>query len=84
MQRRDFLMTGGAGADQFVFEKGAGQDRITDFQNGLDKLAISGAAWANIRVTAIGTATVISYFDAKLILDNTAPNQIDPSDFMFQ
>lgn len=78
------LLTGGAGADQFIFDAWSGQDRITDFQNGLDKLAITGATWATIRVASVGTTTEISYLDGKVILENTAANLIDPSDFIFQ
>lgn len=78
------ILTGGAGTDQFVFEMGGGQDRITDFQNSLDKLVISGATWANIRVTTNGAATEISFLDSRVILDNTTATQIDASDFIFQ
>ncbi len=34
----DDILTGGAQADRFVFGTGAGQDRITDFQAGLDRI----------------------------------------------
>lgn len=78
------LITGGAGADHFVFAPVEGRDRITDFQNGVDKLVITGVNWANIRVTANGLATEISYLDTKVILDNTSATLIDPSDFIFQ
>lgn len=79
----DFL-SGGAGADQFVFERGTGTDRITDFQNGVDRLVITGATWADVRVATVGGQTEISFLDSKVILDNTPANLIDRSDFMFQ
>lgn len=35
------VLTGGAGRDVFVFEKGDGRDRITDFTNNIDDIEIS-------------------------------------------
>ena len=32
------VLTGGTGADKFQFEAGGGNDRITDFESGIDKL----------------------------------------------
>ncbi len=77
-------LTGGAGADQFIFERMGGQDRITDFQNGLDRIAIFGANWSDMRITANGAQTEINFWDCRVILESTAANSIDPSDFMFQ
>jgi Ca2+-binding RTX toxin-like protein len=38
----DDLLTGGLGRDTFVFGRNAGVDTITDFQNGKDKIDLSG------------------------------------------
>jgi serralysin len=38
----DDQLTGGAGADVFVFTPGSGLDRILDFEDGIDRIAISG------------------------------------------
>ena len=37
-------MTGGAGADQFVFGKGGGNDVVTDFDTALDRLFLEDGA----------------------------------------
>jgi Ca2+-binding RTX toxin-like protein len=34
------VLTGGAGADHFVFNRGDGPDRVTDFQAGVDKIVL--------------------------------------------
>lgn len=78
------ILTGGAGADQFIFERAGGTDRITDFQNGLDRLAITGATWADMRVATVGNQTEISFLGSRIILDNTPASLIDQGDFMFQ
>ena len=36
------VLTGGAGADHFVFTWGVGPDLITDFQQGVDKIVLDG------------------------------------------
>ncbi len=78
------ILTGGAGADQFIFDRTSGQDRITDFQNGSDRFVISGACCGDIRITTVGSSTEISFFDSKIILENTQASWIEISDFMFQ
>lgn len=45
----DDLLSGGSGADRFEFDVGSGHDRITDFQSGMDSIALFGglaiSAW---------------------------------------
>ena len=38
----DDVLTGGAGADVFLFGAGFGRDRVTDFEPGVDRLALVG------------------------------------------
>lgn len=38
-------LAGGAGSDRFVFERGFGQDRITDFSDSMDVLAFQNGLW---------------------------------------
>ncbi|MCB4824882.1 family 16 glycosylhydrolase [Roseicella aerolata] len=45
--RGDDILRGGAGADVFVMQAGTGWDLITDFENGVDRLAI-GAAYSQL------------------------------------
>ena len=54
------ILTGGADADVFVFSKGGGVDRITDFSvAGKDVLQLDDAIWKGQVLTA---ATVVSQF----------------------
>ena len=39
----DDILTGGAGADLFLMQGGTGWDLITDFENGIDRVALGGA-----------------------------------------
>lgn len=39
--RGDDILTGGGGRDDFIFNRNAGNDRITDFKNGTDKIDLS-------------------------------------------
>ncbi|WP_185020719.1 calcium-binding protein [Histidinibacterium lentulum] len=41
----DDTLTGGRGADDFVFRKFYGRDEITDFELGVDRLALDPALW---------------------------------------
>lgn len=83
--RGNDTLTGGAGADHFVFASGEGADRITDFQDGRDRIAvISGAAsFAEIGVTVQGGNTVLLIGSTTVTLLDTDPGQISAADFLF-
>ena len=59
----DDTLTGGAGADVFVFEPYHGADTITGFMHGedlIDLMAIAGVSrFGDLKLRADGTATVI-------------------------
>jgi Ca2+-binding RTX toxin-like protein len=62
-------LTGGAGADDFVFGRRDGTDRITDFEDGVDDIAIAGVTRlgqitftdvaAGVRLVANGTTVIV-------------------------
>ncbi|UWQ06782.1 Ig-like domain-containing protein [Aliiroseovarius crassostreae] len=58
----DNLLSGGEGADQFVFHAGWGQDTISDFDQAADTLDFSGSGLtaSDLSVELVGTDTVIS------------------------
>jgi Ca2+-binding RTX toxin-like protein len=50
-------MTGGTGVDTFVFARGQGTDRVTDFVNGVDRLDLRAFDFANVAaVKAVASA----------------------------
>jgi Ca2+-binding RTX toxin-like protein len=54
----DDRLTGGTLVDTFVFSRNQGTDRVTDFQNGTDKLDLRAFDFANLAaVTALSSAS---------------------------
>ena len=84
----DNSLTGGEGADQFVFlTAGFGKDRITDFQDGADRLDFSaaGLAFEDFRVVSAGRNAkliVDGDADAQVFLVGVLADQIDENDFV--
>ncbi len=88
-QDGDDLLTGGAGADTFVFEDG--NDRIADFEDGLDRISIdldlfpgtlTGSEILTIYGSYAGTTATIDFGGHVLIIENvldygTLGGQID-------
>ncbi|TPG37695.1 glycosyl hydrolase family protein, partial [Roseomonas nepalensis] len=64
------VLTGGAGADRFLFERGAGRDVVTDFQPGVDKIVIGGGFTAFTSFAAVQAALRQDGADAVLELGN--------------
>jgi Ca2+-binding RTX toxin-like protein len=74
-------MAGGGGTDTFVFARGSGDDRITDFGAGTDHDVIDIAAYKAAgfaaTVTAVGSDTVISFATGDSItLVGVQPNEL--------
>lgn len=81
------VLTGGAGADKFVFATTAGPDQVTDWQNGLDKIVLSGfglssfsqvqaaisssGANAKLSLVALGGTGIVTLVGAAGTLDAT-------------
>ncbi|MEM9012758.1 MAG: calcium-binding protein [Pseudomonadota bacterium] len=82
----DDTLRGGAGADTFVFRTGqAGADRIVDFEDGRDHIAISGLedGFADLTVTATDGGAVLAWEDGSVLLAGVAPAVITADDFIF-
>lgn len=83
------LLTGGGGADDFVFRDGFGKDRIADFQDGLDRIDLSGVAGvddvSDLRISTLGLDTVITFGDGSqtITLSAFAAAQVSADDFIF-
>lgn len=82
-------LTGGAGADVFVFDRDGVTDRVTDFQQGLDKIDVSN--WGRIYTAdALSLATVpggvvISYWGESLTIARAGGGALSltDDDFLF-
>lgn len=65
-------LAGGAGADVFVFARGFGADRVTDFEPGVDRLDFSPQAGVDaigdLRLRRIGTDVSVSDGEGGAIL----------------
>lgn len=78
----DFL-TGGTGADTFIFARNGDKDRITDFANDVDTIALQGFAGVTTNAQAVGHAhqsghDVLFDFGAgdTLLVTNTTVNAL--------
>jgi Ca2+-binding RTX toxin-like protein len=84
-------MTGGAGGDLFVYAAGGfGQDAITDFQDGFDKLKVHSSvadAFADFSISGNGTSGVTIALAADpaqtITLQGSSPMTISAADFLF-
>jgi Ca2+-binding RTX toxin-like protein len=86
-------LDGGGGRDVFGFAAGCGDDRVTDFSDGSDRLDVSAFGYRSLAdltaaggaIVADGTATLITFSAAgeSARLDLVAPGQITAADFIF-
>ncbi len=81
-------MTGGAGADKFRYtEASFDQDIITDFEDGIDKIDLtgSGLVFGDFTVSQQGTDTLVSLANDShdILLRNIVETNITSEDFIF-
>lgn len=80
----DDVFTGGAGGDTFVFNAEVGQDIITDYQVGTDKLLIEYASVDDLAFEQVGQDIRIAFSDQNsLTLQNVNYNQFVIEDSLF-
>src|SRR4051794_14634109 len=84
-------LTGGLGADIFQFEKGGGNDKVTDFVSGTDKIdlhLLSGVTSADVH-TAVSRGNEVISVDANhdgradFTITLVGVTQVNSGDFIF-
>ncbi|MHA6325996.1 M10 family metallopeptidase [Roseivivax sp. CAU 1753] len=83
----DNTLTGGAGADTFIFVKGqAGYDTITDFEKGVDKFDVSDygviRVLRNLDVDHTADGLELSFFDQTVLLEGLGTGETGSTDYM--
>jgi Ca2+-binding RTX toxin-like protein len=78
-------MYGGDGADTFYFMSGDGKDVVWDFQDGLDRIAVTGATMSDVALdeTVDGVAISFDGLDFSVLLAGISPGAITAADFVF-
>ncbi|MEO1211655.1 MAG: hypothetical protein AAFX78_19325, partial [Cyanobacteria bacterium J06638_20] len=77
------LITTGAGRDRIVIRPGQGFDRVTDFTNGQDKIALGGIRFGQLSIRQRNNDVLISRGTERLLLlQNTNVGDINAADFV--
>ena len=81
------LMTGGIGADAFVFEDNIGTDTITDFETGTDlidlvALALTGG-FSDLTITDGAGGAVVDTTQGLIVLEGVAAADMTETSFLF-
>lgn len=82
----DDVMTGFGGSDTFLFQEAGDNDRITDFEDGLDQILIGGLGLSDISDLLIVDSAddTLIYFASNMIkLDNFDYTLLNSDDFIF-
>ena len=87
----DNRLTGGAGADTFVFEAGHGSDTVTDFTDGEDLIDLSAftgiTQFSDLVIAQVGDDAQIDLSGetggGTITLQNFAAGDLDEADFVF-
>ena len=72
-------LTGGAGADQFVFNSTDGVDTIQDYATGEDVIYLREATGVSYSTAMSGSDTVITYGSTTITVENSQPGDLDIS-----
>ncbi|MBC2859102.1 calcium-binding protein [Stappia sp. 28M-7] len=78
-------LTGGSGDDTFAFLNAGDTDTITDFQDGIDTIAIGLGVtqFSQITVTDVGADTHLTFGTNTIVLQNFDHTLVSESDFSF-
>ena len=78
-------LTGGSDSDIFKFNRTAGIDTITDFENGLDLIEITNGAnrFNHLTITANGSDAVVTFGNVEITLENINVADLSAADFVF-
>lgn len=78
-------LTGGAGADVFQFNTNIklGADVITDFEQGVDLLEMTGVTFGDLNFVATGSGVRVEWDGGSVKLDNINISSIAADDFTF-
>ena len=81
-------LTGGSGADTFVFgDVGGGRDYITDFSDGVDRIAFdldTVNSMADLAITQLSSGnTLVAWDTGSVVLVGISPDQLSALDFVF-
>ncbi len=80
----DDTLTGGSRADTFVFASDGSDDVVTDYQDDLDKIQITGNFdFADIDIDQDGANAIISFGSATITLNNQDATELTEADFLF-
>ena len=84
-QRGNDTLIGGSGADVFVLGVLRGRDTIRDFQDGIDRIALTLAdSMADVQITALSaTRSLIEVSEGASAIVNIAQNRLSAADFLF-
>lgn len=80
------MLTGGQGADtfQFAHAEGAQQDIVTDFESGLDTIAIENADMFSLSFEETEDGVLATYgLDRSVLLEGLDSSQVSMNDFLF-
>ncbi|EEE37053.1 vcbs repeat domain protein [Rhodobacteraceae bacterium KLH11] len=81
----DEVLTGGAGADTFVFNalEAEGADHISDFELGVDTIEMAGTTYADLTFADTGTGTRVEWDNGSVELDNIDIASLTEDQFLF-
>lgn len=78
----DFLY-GGAGRDTFTFGVGHGSDIIEDFEDGVDRIRLYGATFADITISDWSRGAEITFADLVIRIRGISADLLGAEDFNF-
>ncbi|GHG97756.1 hypothetical protein [Pseudodonghicola xiamenensis] len=81
----DDRLSGGGGRDRYVFAEDHGDDTITDFDPGQDRiqLDISGLSFEDLKIEAMAEGALIDTGEGTILLEGVDAEELDPEHFLF-